>query len=116
MTEQTFAALFEESTKSRELREGAQLLVQVIRVGEDYVFVNAGLKSESRIPVEEFLTDNGGLEVGGGDFIEVEIDLLENGLGETVLSRANIRRKQAWEKIETAERDQTTVDGSSKSA
>ena len=111
MTEQTFAALFEESTKSRELREGAQLLVQVIRVGEDYVFVNAGLKSESRIPVEEFLTDNGGLEVGGGDFIEVEIDLLENGLGETVLSRANIRRKQAWEKIETAERDQTTVDG-----
>lgn len=102
MSEQSFAKLFEDSTKQRNLEEGTDLLVQVLDVNENYVTVSAALKSDARIPVEEFMNSGQELEVKPGDTVEVEIELLENGMGETVLSRRNARRKNIWRQIERA--------------
>ncbi len=102
MSETQFAELFEEFAKQRRLAEGTDLLAQVRDINDNYVVVNAGLKSEAHIPREEFQDGNGGLEVAVGDEVEVEIELLENGRGETVLSRRNTRQKQAWRRVKEA--------------
>ena len=107
----TFSELFEESFRQRNLKEGADLLVQVLDINENYVTVSAALKSDARIPTEEFIDNNNNLEVNIGDMTEVEIDLLENGMGETVLSRSNARRKNAWRAIEQAMENEGTVEG-----
>lgn len=112
MSEPSFAQLFEESTQQRNLKEGSDLLVQVLAVNENFVTVGAALKSEARIPVEEFMGGNQELEVKVGDTVEVEIELLENGMGETVLSRRNARRKSIWRQIEHAMKsDDEVVEG-----
>src|SRR6185312_7475412 len=84
---ENFAALFEESLARQEMRQGELITAEVIRVDYNVVVVNAGLKSESFIPIEEFRDDKGEVEVKPGDFVTVAIESLENGYGETRLSR-----------------------------
>lgn len=100
--EESFAALFEESLKRQEMRQGEVITAEVIRVDHNYVVVNAGLKSESYVPVEEFYNDRGELEVQEGDFVSVAIDSLEDGFGETRLSRDRAKRLAAWVQLELA--------------
>lgn len=110
-TLETFSQLFEESKEQRDLQEGSNLLVQVLDINENFVTVGAALKSDGRIPTEEFLDSNNELEIKVGDNIEVEIELLENGMGETVLSRHNARRKSVWRKIEDAMENDGILEG-----
>ncbi|MFC3531050.1 30S ribosomal protein S1 [Vogesella facilis] len=99
---ESFAALFEESLSLQEMRAGEVITAEVVGVDSNFVTVNAGLKSESLIPVEEFKSDNGQLEVKIGDFVTVAIDSLENGFGETKLSREKAKRLAAWVDLEEA--------------
>jgi small subunit ribosomal protein S1 len=98
--EESFAALFEESLARQEMRQGEVITAEVVRVDHNYVVVNAGLKSESYVPVEEFYNDRGELEVAVGDFVSVAIDALEDGFGETRLSRDRAKRLAAWVQLE----------------
>lgn len=98
----SFAALFEESLNRKEMRAGEVITAEVVRVDYNYVVVNAGLKSESYIPLEEFKDDHGNIEVNNGDFISVAIEALENGYGETLLSRDKAKRLSAWLSLEQA--------------
>lgn len=102
MSKTNFSELFEEAIKQRNLEEGSDLLVQILDINENFVIVGAALKSEARIPVDEFMNSEQEIEVKVGDTVEVEIELLENGMGETVLSRRNARRKSIWRQIEHA--------------
>ncbi|MGU9952249.1 MAG: 30S ribosomal protein S1 [Gammaproteobacteria bacterium WSBS_2016_MAG_OTU1] len=111
MREAQFSVLFEEFAKQRRLEEGTDLLAQVRDINENYVVVNAGLKSEAHIPLEEFYNDNKELEIGIGDDVEVEIELLDNGRGESLLSRRNTRRKQAWQSMEDAMKNEGVIEG-----
>ena len=111
MNEQNFSELFEKDVLQRDVREGSDLPVKVLDINENFVIVNGGLKSESRIPREEFVGDDGELEVDIGDFVDVEVELLENGMGETILSRQNFRRKHVWQRIDEAVANEGTVEG-----
>ena len=99
---ESFAALFEESLSRQEMRAGEVITAEVVRVDYNFVVVNAGLKSESYIPLEEFKNDAGELSVKPGDFVSVAIDSLENGFGETLLSRDKAKRLSAWMDLEKA--------------
>ena len=100
--ENNFAALFEESLTRQEMRIGEVITAEVVRVDMNFVVVNAGLKSESFIPVEEFRNDAGEVEVKVGDFVSVAIEALEDGFGETRLSRDKAKRLSAWMDLEKA--------------
>jgi len=99
---ESFAALFEESLTRKEMRVGEVITAEVVRVDSNYVVVNAGLKSESFVPLEEFKNDRGEVEVKAGDFISVAIEALEDGYGETRLSRDKAKRLAAWLDLEKA--------------
>ncbi|MEP7370779.1 MAG: 30S ribosomal protein S1, partial [Nitrosospira sp.] len=99
---ESFAALFEESLSRQEMRVGEVITAEVVRVDYNIVVVNAGLKSESFIPVEEFKNDKGEIEVKPGDFVSVAIEALEDGYGETRLSRDKAKRLTAWHDLEAA--------------
>ena len=99
---ESFAALFEESLARQEMRSGEVITAEIVRVDHNFVVVNAGLKSEAFIPVEEFLNDQGVLEAEVGAFVSVAIDSLENGFGDTVLSRDRAKRLSAWLDLEKA--------------
>ena len=100
--ENNFAALFEESLTRQEMRIGEVITAEVVRVDMNFVVVNAGLKSESFIPVEEFRNDAGEVEASVGDFVSVAIEALEDGFGETRLSRDKAKRLSAWMDLEKA--------------
>lgn len=108
---ENFALYFQDFVKTRKVREGGDILAKVIAINENYVFLNAGLKSESRVAVEEFLSDDGTMDINVGDTVEVEVEMLENGLGEAVLSRRNARRKKAWEKMKAAMESDGSIEG-----
>ncbi len=108
---ETFAALFEESLARQEMRAGELITAEVVRVDYNYVVVNAGLKSESYIPIDEFRSDRGEVEVNPGDFVTVAIDSLENGYGETRLSRDKAKRIKAWQDLEGAMEQGSVVQG-----
>ena len=108
---ESFASLFEESLTRKEMRAGELITAQVVRVDQNVVIVNAGLKSESFIPVEEFLNDQGEVEVAPGDFVTVAIESLENGYGETKLSREKAKRLAAWHELEVAMEEGKVVEG-----
>ena len=108
---ESFAALFEESLNRAEMRAGEVITAEVVRVDYNFVVVNAGLKSESYIPLEEFKDDAGQINVKEGDFVSVAIDSLENGFGETLLSRDKARRLSAWMDLEKAMEAGTIVSG-----
>ncbi len=107
----SFAAMFEESLTRKEMRAGELITAQVVRVDHNMVVVNAGLKSESLIPIEEFLDANGVLEVKADDFVTVAIESLENGYGETKLSREKAKRLAAWHDLEAAMEEGRVVEG-----
>ncbi len=100
--EVSFADLFAESIKKQDMKSGEVISAEVVRIDHNFVVVNAGLKSEALIPVEEFLNDQGELEVEPGDFVSVAIDSLENGYGDTILSRDRAKRLSAWLSLEKA--------------
>ena len=108
---ESFAALFEESLARKEMRIGEVIIAEVIHVDANHVVVNAGLKSESYIPSEEFHNDRGEIEVKPGDFVQVAIDALEDGFGETRLSRDKAKRLAAWMDLEQALEKGTLVQG-----
>ena len=99
---ESFAALFEESLARSNMKAGQVISAEVVRIDHNFVVVNAGLKSEAFISVEEFLNDQGEIEVQPGDFVSVAIDALENGYGDTVLSRDKAKRLASWLNLEKA--------------
>ena len=99
---ESFAALFEESLARQDMRSGEVISAEVVRLDHNFVIVNAGLKSEAFIPIEEFKNDQGELEVNVGDFVSVAIESLENGFGDTILSRDKAKRLASWLALEKA--------------
>jgi small subunit ribosomal protein S1 len=108
---ESFAALFEESISKQEMRQGEVITAEVVAIDGNFVTVNAGLKSESLIPVEEFKNDRGEVEVEVGDFIQVAIESIEDGFGSTKLSRDRARRLAAWLDLEAAMEEGRIVKG-----
>ena len=108
---ESFAALFEESLTRQELRAGEVITAEVVGIDDNFVTVNAGLKSESLIAIEEFRTDRGELEVQIGDFVSVAIEMLEDGYGATKLSRDKAKRLAAWISLEKSMEDGEIVTG-----
>jgi small subunit ribosomal protein S1 len=108
---ESFADLFAESIKNQDMKSGEVISAEVVRIDHNFVVVNAGLKSEALIPLEEFLNDQGELEVEAGDFVSVAIDSLENGYGDTILSRDRAKRLSAWLQLEQALESGEMVNG-----
>ena len=108
---ENFAALFEESLARQEMRQGELITAEVTRVDYNVVVVNAGLKSESFIPIEEFKNDNGEVEVKPGDFVTVAIESIEDGYGTTRLSRDKAKRLKAWHDLEQSMEQGSVVQG-----
>ncbi len=108
---ESFAELFEESVANTQLKPGAIVIGTVVEIGQDYVVVNAGLKSEGLIPRSEFLNKDGELEVQVGDQVEVALDAVEDGSGATRLSREKAKRNQAWIRLEKAFENDEIVTG-----
>ena len=94
--------MFEESLKRAEMRSGEVITAEVVRVEHNFVVVNAGLKSEAYVPIDEFKNDQGELEVQPGDFVSVAIDAVENGYGDTILSRDKAKRLASWLSLENS--------------
>jgi small subunit ribosomal protein S1 len=110
MTE-SFSELFENSLANQRIRPGMILMGLVIEVGDDMVIVNVGLKSEAVIPIEQFRNERGELEVKAGDEVEVALDAVEDGTGETRLSREKAKRARTWTRLEKAFTDQEIITG-----
>lgn len=99
---ESFSALFEESLKRAEMRQGEVITAEVVRIEHNHVVVNAGLKSEAYVPIAEFKNDQGELEVQAGDFVSVAVEAVENGYGDTILSRDKAKRLASWMALERA--------------
>jgi small subunit ribosomal protein S1 len=110
MTE-SFAQLFEESLHDLEFRSGSIVKGTVVAIQNGMVLVDAGLKSESAIPAEQFKNSAGELEVEVGQEVDVALDAVEDGFGETILSREKAKRHEAWVQLEAAYEEQATVTG-----
>ncbi|MEZ0470000.1 30S ribosomal protein S1 [Luteimonas salinilitoris] len=111
MTE-SFAELFEQSQGNlAKLKPGAIVTGVVVQVRSDVVVINAGLKSEGIVPIEQFRNDDGEIDVAEGDTVKVALDALENGFGETVLSREKAKRAMVWDELEEALEKNETVTG-----
>ena len=108
---ENFAQLFEESLKGFEAEQGSIVKGTVISIENNIVLVDAGLKSESAIPAEQFKNAAGELEVAVGDEVDVALDAIEDGFGETILSREKAKRHEAWIRLEKACEEQETVTG-----
>ena len=108
---ESFAELFEESINNINTQPGTIISGTVIDISKDAVIVHAGLKSEGIIPIDQFKVDNGQLEVEIGDTVEVALDALEDGYGETKLSREKARRAKAWTELESIHEANETVTG-----
>ena len=107
----SFAELFEQSQIENKMRPGTIISAKVLDIKNDNVIVNAGLKSEGIIPIEQFFDDQGQLEITIGDNIDVSLDTIEDGYGLTRLSREKAKRKIAWQELEKAHEDNQTVTG-----
>ena len=110
MTE-NFAQLFEESLQQLETRPGAIVKGTVVSIDKDIVLVDAGLKSESAIPADQFKAADGTLEIAVGDSVDVALDAVEDGFGETILSREKAKRHEAWLELEKAYEEKVTIKG-----
>ena len=108
---ESFADLFEESLVAVEMRPGAVLTGTVLDIDGDWVTVHAGLKSEAIIPIEEFYNDSREIEVKIGDQIKVSLESVEDGTGETKLSREKAKRAEAWDELQTAFDEEATITG-----
>ena len=107
----SFAELFEQSQIENKMRPGSIISAKVLDIKTDSVVVNAGLKSEGVIPIEQFFNEEGQLEITVGDDVDVSLDSIEDGYGVTRLSREKAKRKIAWEELEKAHEDNKTVIG-----
>jgi small subunit ribosomal protein S1 len=110
MTE-SFAEMFEQSLAHQELRRGAVIIGTVIDIQPDIIVINAGLKSEGVIPISQFKNAQGELEVALGDEVEVSLEAIEDGFGETRLSREKAKRDQVWRRLEKAFENEDIVKG-----
>ena len=110
MTE-NFAQLFEESLQELETRPGSIVKGTVVSIDKDIVLVDAGLKSESAIRADQFKNAEGELEIAIGDQVDVALDAVEDGFGETILSREKAKRHEAWVELEKAYEDKATIKG-----
>ncbi|HFQ92125.1 MAG TPA: S1 RNA-binding domain-containing protein, partial [Chromatiales bacterium] len=108
---ESFAQLFEESLSEQRLRPGTIVTGTVMEIRPDVVIVNAGLKSEGIIPIEQFLDENGQTEVAVGDEVEVALDAVEDGFGATRLSREKAKRAKLWERLEEAMEKEENIKG-----
>jgi small subunit ribosomal protein S1 len=108
---ESFAELLEESLGDAWVQPGSLIKARVVSVGPDYVLVNAGLKSESAIPTEQFKRENGEMSVAEGDEVEVAVEAIEDGFGETRLSREKAQRLRAWEMLKSAFEAEENVTG-----
>jgi small subunit ribosomal protein S1 len=108
---QSFAEMFEESLSTQNLQRGAVITGTVVAIQSDSVIVNAGLKSEGIIPIEEFRSATGELEVEIGDEVEVSLEAIEDGFGETKLSREKAKRDEVWRRLEKAFENEDIVKG-----
>lgn len=108
---ESFAQLFEESLKTIETRPGSIVRGVVVSIDKDIVLVDAGLKSASAIPAEQFKNAQGELEIQVGDEVDVALDAVEDGFGETLLSREKAKRHEAWLMLEKAYEEAATVTG-----
>jgi small subunit ribosomal protein S1 len=108
---ESFAALFEESLQRQEMRAGEVITAEIVRIDQNFVVVNAGLKSESMIPAEEFHNERGEVEAKAGDFVLVAIEMLEDGYGATRLSREKAKRIAAWNDLDKAMTDGALIKG-----
>ncbi|KRG59745.1 30S ribosomal protein S1 [Stenotrophomonas koreensis] len=109
---ESFAELFEASqTNLAKLKPGAIVTGTVVAVRGDVVVINAGLKSEGIVPIEQFRNDAGEIDVAEGDLVKVALDSLENGFGETVLSREKAKRAMVWDELEEALEKNETITG-----
>jgi small subunit ribosomal protein S1 len=104
--------MFEESISQTQMKPGAILSGTVIEISGDFVMVNAGLKSEGVIPVEQFMDETGAVSVSVGEVVEVALDSVEDGFGETRLSREKAKRARAWARLEKAQETEEIVSGS----
>ncbi|WP_343182850.1 30S ribosomal protein S1 [Buchnera aphidicola (Neophyllaphis podocarpi)] len=110
MTE-SFSKLFEESLKTIETRPGSIIKGTIISIDKDTILIDAGLKSESVIPIDQFKNSNGELEIKLGDKVDVALDAIEDGFGETILSREKAKRYESWIMLEKAHENNTTING-----
>ncbi len=108
---ENFQALFEKSIIGAQFYPGAIISAKVIGIDEDFVTLNAGLKSEGIVAIEEFHDKNGDLEIAVGDLVEVALDSVEDGHGETLLSREKAKRQEAWRKLSKSHENNETVTG-----
>ncbi|WP_151669465.1 30S ribosomal protein S1 [Nitrincola schmidtii] len=108
---ESFADLFEESLQSLDMTPGTLVTGEVVDIDSDWVTVNAGLKSEAVIPRSQFLNDNNELEIKLGDFVKVALEAVEDGFGETRLSREKAKRSEAWEVLQSKFDAEETVKG-----
>jgi small subunit ribosomal protein S1 len=108
---ESFAQMLEESLGAQKFKPGSILMGRVVDIGPDVVLVNAGLKSEAVIPLEQFKNERGEVEVNVGDDVEVALDSVEDGSGETRLSREKAKRARTWSRLEQAFEKQEIVKG-----
>ncbi|TQE98963.1 MAG: S1 RNA-binding domain-containing protein, partial [Spiribacter salinus] len=108
---ESFAELFEQSLVQTDMRPGSIVTAQVVAIDGEDVIVNAGLKSEAVIPLRQFTDEQGNVEVNVGDDVEVALDAVEDGSGETKLSREKAKRARAWRVLEAAYEGAETVNG-----
>jgi small subunit ribosomal protein S1 len=108
---ENFAAMFEESLEHQEMRQGEVITAEIVGIDGNFVTVNAGLKSESLIPIEEFKNDLGEIEAKIGDFVAVAIESIEDGFGATKLSRERAKKLAAWLDLEVAMNEGRIVTG-----
>jgi small subunit ribosomal protein S1 len=108
---ESFSEMFEQSLANQRIRPGMILTGLVIEVGPDVVIVNVGLKSEAVIPLEQFKNERGEVEVSAGDQVEVALDAVEDGTGETRLSREKAKRARTWTRLEEAFNNAEIVTG-----
>lgn len=108
---ESFAELFEQSLQDINMEPGAIVMATVVDIEGDWITVNAGLKSEGQIPAAQFRGDDGALTIGVGDEVKVALEAVEDGFGETRLSREKAKRAEAWKELEAAFEENEIVKG-----
>ena len=106
-----FETLFQDSMSKIDMTPGSIVTATVIEIRDDYVVINAGLKSEGIIPKHQFLDLNGELEIALGDQVEVTLDIIEDGYGKTIMSREKAKRTKVWSELESIQNSQEVIEG-----
>ena len=110
-TQTEFETLFQDSVSKIDMTPGSIVTAKVIEIRDDFVVINAGLKSEGIIPKNQFLDSKGELEIKLGDSVEVTLDIVEDGYGETIMSREKAKRTKVWAELEKIQNSQEVIEG-----